>query len=86
VNENAYDEQRLAELIAALPPAPAAWVAAAQELPFARRSLDDIVERARKDLEYRRAVIADLEGALAEAGVEPDRRRVDSLRRRVDAL
>jgi hypothetical protein len=86
VSENAYDEQRLAELIAALPPAPAAWVAAAQELPLARRSLDDIVERARKDLEYRRAVIADLEGALAQAGVEPDRRLLESLRRRVDSL
>lgn len=81
-----YNEQRLAELIAALPPAPPAWVAAAQELPFARRSLDTIVERARKDLEYRRKVIADLEGALAETGVEPDRRLINSLRRRVDAL
>ena len=86
MTENAYDEQRLAELIAALPPAPAAWVAAAQELPFARRSLDGIVERARRDLEYRRQVIADLEGALAEAGVEPDHRLIDSLRRRVDTL
>ena len=28
----AYDEQRLAELIRALPPAPQAWVEAAQEL------------------------------------------------------
>jgi hypothetical protein len=85
VSENAYDEQRLAELIAALPPAPAAWVAAAQELPLVRRSLDDIVERAREDLEYRRVVIADLEGALARAGVEPDRTLIESLRRRVDA-
>jgi hypothetical protein len=86
VSENAYDEQRLAELIAALPPAPSAWVAAAQELPLARRSLDGIVERARQDLEYRRKVIADLEGALAEAGVEPDRSLISSLRRRVDSL
>jgi hypothetical protein len=86
VSENVYDEQRLADLIAALPPAPAAWVAAAQELPLVRRSMDDIVERARKDLEYRRALIADLEGALAAAGVEPDRRVIESLRRRVDSL
>ena len=86
MSENAYDEQRLAGLIAALPPAPDAWVQAAQELPFARRSLDDIVERARRDLEYRRTVIADLEGALEAAGIDPDRRLVDSLRRRVDAL
>ena len=86
MTENAYDEQRLAELIAALPPAPSGWVAAAQELPLARRSLDGIVERARKDLEYRRQVFADLERALAEAGVEPHRVLIDSLRRRVDAL
>jgi hypothetical protein len=86
VTENAYDEQRLAELIAALRPAPPAWVAAAQELPFARRSLDGIVERARQDLEYRRQVIADLERALAAAGVEPTSVVIDSLRRRVDAL
>jgi hypothetical protein len=86
VSENDYDELRLAELIAALPPAPAAWVTAAQEFPLAFRSLDGIVERARKDLEYRRAVIADLEGALAETGVEPDRRLVESLRRKVAEL
>ena len=86
MNENTYDVQRLAELIAALPPAPPAWVAAAQELPLVRRSLDDIVQRAREDLEYRRIVIADLEGALNRAGVEPDRRLIESLRRRVDSL
>jgi hypothetical protein len=86
VTENAYDELRLAELIATLPPAPPGWVAAAQELPFARRSLDTIVERARADLEYRRAVIADLEGALHAAGVEPQRHLIESLRRRVAGL
>ena len=35
----AYNEQRLAELIKALPPAPQAWVEAAQVLPLARDSL-----------------------------------------------
>ncbi len=53
---------------------------------MARRSLVDIVERARADLEYRRAVIADLEQALAEAGVEPNRRTIEALRRRVREL
>jgi hypothetical protein len=81
-----YDEQRIAELLRSLPPAPAGWVEAAQELPSARRSLDGIVERARADLAYRRAVIADLERALAEAGVEPERRAIDALRRRVGEL
>ena len=81
-----YDEERLAELIAALPPAPAAWVQAAKELPAARRSLDGIVERARADIEYRRQVIADLEGAIASAGVEPEPRLVERLRREVGQL
>ena len=76
-----YDEQRLADLIAALPPAPGAWVQAAKELPVARASLDGIVERARADAEYREQVLADLESALAAAGVEPDRHLVNALRR-----
>jgi hypothetical protein len=86
VSEHNYDESRLADLIAALPPAPQAWVQAAYELPAARRSLDGIVERARADAEYRRQVIADLEGALAQAGVEPDRTLVERLRREVEHL
>jgi bacterioferritin-associated ferredoxin len=34
-------EEQLADLIAALPPAPEAWVRAAQELPAARAEMDD---------------------------------------------
>jgi hypothetical protein len=86
VSEHTYDESRLADLIAALPPAPEAWVQAAKELPAARRSLDGIVERARADVEYRRQVVADLEAAIAAAGVEPDRRLVEQLRREVEQL
>jgi hypothetical protein len=79
---SAYDEDRLAELIAALPPAPEAWVRAAQELPFARRELDQIVARAEADAVFRQALIADLEATLAREGYEPDRPLVDELRRR----
>ncbi len=79
---SAYNEDRLAQLIAALPPAPEAWVRAAQELPFARRELDQIVARAEADAEFRRALISDLEATLAREGYEPDRRAVDALRRR----
>jgi hypothetical protein len=79
---SAYDEDRLSELIAALPPAPEAWVRAAQELPFARRGFDAIVARAEADMEFRRALIADLESTLAQEGYEPDRPLVDALRRR----
>jgi hypothetical protein len=76
---SAYDEDRLSELIAALPPAPEAWVRAAQELPFAR--FDAIVARAEADAEFRRALIADLESTLAQEGYEPDRPLLDALRR-----
>ena len=81
-----YDEQRLADLIATLPPAPDAWVQAAKELPAARASLDGIVERARADAEYREQVVTDLESALATAGVEPDRHLVNTLRRNLSEI
>jgi hypothetical protein len=77
-----YDEERLAELLGALPPAPEAWVRAAQELPRARRELDEIVARAEADLEFRKALIADLETALAAEGYEPDPRTLERLRQR----
>jgi hypothetical protein len=77
-----YDEERLAELLAALPPAPGAWVLAAQQLPPARRELDAIVARAEADREFRAALIADLEEALAREGYEPPRSVLDELRRR----
>jgi hypothetical protein len=60
-----YNEERLAELLSMLPPAPEAWVKAAQELPPVRGRLDEIVARAEEDAAYRRALIADLERALA---------------------
>ena len=82
---SAYDEDRLSELIAALPPAPEAWVRAAQELPSARRELDEIVARAEADAVFRRALIDDLEATLAREGYEPDRPLVDELRRRYSA-
>jgi hypothetical protein len=78
-----YDEETLAELLRALPAAPEAWVEAAKQLPAARRSLDDLVERARADEELRRTVIADLESALEREGVEPVRPFVEELRRQL---
>jgi hypothetical protein len=59
------------------------WVQAAQELPAARRSLDEVVARAEADAEFRKALIADLEATLALEGYEPDRRVVDELKRRI---
>jgi hypothetical protein len=81
----AYDEQRLAELIKALPPAPQAWVEAAQELPLARARLDDIVARAEADLAFRDALISDLEATLKLEGYEPGAISLDELRRRLES-
>ncbi|HEY7561535.1 MAG TPA: hypothetical protein VH650_05110 [Gaiellaceae bacterium] len=81
----AYDEHRLAELIKALPPAPQAWVEAAQELPLARATLDDIVARAETDIAFRDALVADLEEALRLEGYEPESLPLDELQRRLDS-
>jgi hypothetical protein len=78
-----YDEERLGVLLRVLRPAPTGWVRAAQELPGARRALDTIVERAEADREFRRALLADLEQALASEGYEPDRRTLDEIRERL---
>ena len=78
-----YDEERLGELLRLLRPAPDAWVQAAQELPYARRTFDEIVARAEADLAFRDALIADLEKALEREGYEPDRRIVAELRARL---
>ena len=77
-----YDEVRLAELLRLLPPVPAGWVEAAQELPLARGTLDEIVARAVADDAFRRALIADLETALALEGYEVPAPLLDELRER----
>jgi hypothetical protein len=77
-----YDEERLGAFLRLLPPAPTGWVQAAQELPAARASLDEIVARAEVDAAFRKALVADLEAALAAEGFEPGERIVDELRRR----
>jgi hypothetical protein len=78
-----YDEERLGVLLRLLRRAPTGWVRAAQELPGARKTFDEIVERAEADRAFRAALIADLERALAAEGIEPDRRMVDELRERL---
>ena len=78
-----FDETQLAALLGALPPAPEAWVRAAQELPRARRGIDDLVRRASEDATFRRLLAADLERALADEGVEPDPAVVEAVKRRL---
>lgn len=78
-----YDEIGLAELIAALPPAPQSWVQAAQELPLARLGLDDLVRRAGEDADLRGRLIGDMEAALQAEGIEPEPALTEALRRRL---
>jgi hypothetical protein len=80
-----YDEELLGARLRDLRPAPEGWVRAAQELPDARRSLDEIVARAEADLAFRAALIADLEDALTQAGFEPGPRALEELRKRLEA-
>jgi len=80
----AYDEQKLGELLSALPPAPESWVKAAQELPLMQQGLDEIVERATMDENYRRRVIQDPQTALEEADVVAHAEHIEIIRRRLD--
>jgi hypothetical protein len=80
--QSPWNEERLAELLGLLKPAPAAWVEAAAELPRLRAVLDDLVARAEADAEFRAALIADLEATLAREGVEPSPLVVEELRKR----
>jgi hypothetical protein len=81
--QRSYDEERLGVLLRLLRPAPKGWVRAAQELPGARRTFDQIVARAEADRAFRAALIADLEQALAAEGFEPDTRILNELRERL---
>ncbi len=78
-----FNEEQLGELLRLLPPAPAGWVAAAQELPQARARLDALVARAEADAAFRASVVADLEVALRATGVEPSPVVVEHLRKRL---
>ena len=79
-----YNEERLGEILSGLPPAPEAWVAAAQDIPGAQERIDGIVERADADEAFRRRVIEDPETALEEADVVAHSETIEILRRRLD--
>jgi len=78
-----HNEERVGELLRLLPPAPAGWVTAAQELPVAHVQLDALAERAETDSAFRASVVADLEVALRASGVEPSAAVVEHLRKRL---
>jgi hypothetical protein len=77
------NEEHLAALLRDLPPAPEAWVKAAQELPQARLEIEEIAARVEADKEFRAAVTADLEAALEAAGYELDPTHIPALRDRL---
>jgi hypothetical protein len=79
-----YEEEKLGELLAALPPAPEAWVRAAQDLPLLRAQADEIVARAEADAAFRERLVANLNSALEAEGYEPDVRLVEQLRGRLE--
>jgi hypothetical protein len=78
-----YDEERIGELLRALPAVPEAWVEAAVSLPATRRAIDQIAALAEVDAGFRLETLEDLEGALQRAGVEPSRVHVEHLRHRL---
>jgi hypothetical protein len=80
-----YDEEKIAELLRLLPPAPVGWVRAAQELPAARTELAAIVARAEADAAFKARVVADLEAALGAEGIEATPSVVAALRLRLEA-
>ena len=80
-----YDIEEIARLLSLLQPAPPGWVEAAQDLPRLRAGIDRLVALAEEDAEVRARVVADLERALAEAGVAPTPRALDEARRRLGA-
>ena len=80
-----YDEERIAAFLRLLPPAPAGWVRAAQELPAARAEIAALVTRAEADAAFRARVVADLEAALEAEGIEAKPSVVAALRASLDA-
>jgi hypothetical protein len=78
-----HDIEQLARLVAALPPPPEGWVAAAQALPAHRRDLDALLALAEHDAELRARLVRDLESALAESGIRPTPRMLELARDRL---
>jgi hypothetical protein len=64
------DELEIGRLLRLLPPAPAGWTQAAQELPFLGVELSDILERARGDDGFREGLRGDAGATLREHGYD----------------
>jgi len=81
-----FSEETIARLLAALPPAPEGWTRAAVELPQASAAIEELTASAMADQEARAMMLADLEAALRQVGVEPRRQLLESLRARLNGL
>lgn len=79
-----YDEEDIAELLAALPPVPPALITAAEEIPRTRRELADVMRRIEADEQFRLAVEADIESALTSFGYELDDSGLREIRRQLN--
>lgn len=77
------DIERLGTLLAALPPPPEGWTAAAKELPRVRQELDNLLGRVEDDAALRSRLEADVEAFLLESGITPTARVVDEVRERM---
>jgi hypothetical protein len=64
------DEHELGRMVRMLPAAPAAWVEAAQALPFLKDELDSILARAEGDAGFRKALRTDPATALRSEGYD----------------
>jgi hypothetical protein len=64
------EEERIAELLSLLSPAPPAWVQAARERPRLALGLEQVLALAHADAEFRRELGSNLEAALERAGVD----------------
>ena len=80
-----YEIEEIAHFLSVLPPAPTGWVEAAQRLPQLRAGIDELVARAEADAEVRKRLVADLEAAFAEVGLDPTPRALAEARRRLQA-
>lgn len=85
IRRMSYEIEEIAHLLSVLPPAPTGWVEAAQKLPQLRAGIDELVARAEQDAEVRARLVADLESALAEIGLEPTPNALAEARRRLKA-
>ena len=78
-----YDEERIAERLRVLPPAPMGWLEAAQELPRARAEIAGLVEARALRPPQPRPDLADIETALAAEGLVPRPSLIELVRRRM---